>query len=76
MYDYINDITSRINNKYRKVVLEEDYYEWIFEKEQINQINQNNPLSLTSNEFLIGGYKWYFLFVCLFLFLFISLIKA
>jgi len=56
LYDYINCITSKINDKYRKEVLEEDYYEWIFENEQNERIDQNNPLE--SNEFLIGGYKW------------------
>ena len=58
MCHYINDIKNMIDNKCRKDILAEGYYEWIFNDEYDNSIPNNVNELIMSNEFKIGGYKW------------------
>lgn len=59
MCHYINDIKNMIDNKCRKDILAEGYYEWIFNDEYDNSIPNNVNELIMSNEFKIGGYKWH-----------------
>jgi len=59
-YDFIEKIYKNINDKYRdniNDILDENYFEWEFEKE--DRENWNSDGRLNSYNFNIGGYMWY-----------------